>query len=131
MNRAFTTREKILLVILAVLLIGIGYFKLILEPINSSIETYQSNTAAEQDEILLNTVTLAQMKMMQTELDEIHASGNAKPLPSYDNSDKLLVELNQILDKSDFFLVQIFLCKHQSNIRSLHQLYRQQRHQPR
>ena len=101
MNRAFTTREKVLLVILAVLLIGIGYFKLILEPINSSIETYQSNTAAEQDEILLNTVTLTQMKMMQTELDEIHASGDAKPLPSYDNSDKLLVELNQILDKSD------------------------------
>ena len=101
MNRAFTTREKILLVILAVLLIGIGYFKLILEPINSSIETDQSNTAAEQDEILLNTVTLTQMKMMQTELDEIHASGDAKPLPSYDNSDKLLVELNQILDKSD------------------------------
>ena len=27
MNRAFTTREKVLLVILAVLIIGIGYFK--------------------------------------------------------------------------------------------------------
>ena len=33
MNRAFTTREKVLLVILAVLIIGIGYFKLLLEPI--------------------------------------------------------------------------------------------------
>ena len=40
MNRAFSTREKVLLVILALLLIGVGYFKLLLEPINESIDNY-------------------------------------------------------------------------------------------
>ena len=38
MNREFTKREKVLLLIFAVLLIAVGYYKLLLEPINSQIE---------------------------------------------------------------------------------------------
>ena len=38
MKRAFTTREKVMLLVLTVLLIVIAYFKLILEPINNSID---------------------------------------------------------------------------------------------
>lgn len=100
MNRAFTTREKVLLVILAVLIIGIGYFKLLLEPINTSIENYQNMTASEQDEILVNTALLQKKKQMETELEELFASGDPTPIPVYDNSGKLLVELHRILDKS-------------------------------
>lgn len=100
MNRAFTTREKVLLVILAVLIIGIGYFKLLLEPINTSIENYQNMTASEQDEILVNTALLQKKKQMETELEELFASGDPSPIPVYDNSGNLLVELHRILDKS-------------------------------
>ena len=101
MNRAFTTRENVLLIILAILLIGIGYWKFVLEPINDSIAVYQENTTAEQDEIMIDTVTLSKMKEMERELEEIYASGEAKPLPVYDNSDELLVELNRIMSNSD------------------------------
>lgn len=100
MNRAFTTREKVLLVILAVLIIGIGYFKLLLEPINTSIENYRNMTASEQDEILVNTALLQKKKQMETELEELFASGDPSPIPVYDNSGNLLVELHRILDKS-------------------------------
>ncbi len=100
MNRAFTTREKVLLVILAVLIIGIGYFKLLLEPINTSIENYRNITASEQDEILVNTALLQKKKQMETELEELFASGDPTPIPVYDNSGNLLVELHRILDKS-------------------------------
>lgn len=100
MNRAFTTREKVLLVILAVLIIGIGYFKLLLEPINTSIENYQNMTASEQDEILVNTALLQKKKQMETELEELFANGDPTPIPVYDNSGNLLVELHRILDKS-------------------------------
>ena len=89
MKRAFTTREKVMLLVLTVLLIVIAYFKLILEPINNSIDEYQSETAAEQDEILQNTELLTRMNQMQKE-----------PIPNYDNSGKLLVELNSILSAS-------------------------------
>ena len=100
MNRAFTTREKVLLVILAVLIIGIGYFKLLLEPINTSIENYRNMTASEQDEILANTALLQKKKQMETELEELFASGDPTPIPVYDKSGNLLVELHRILDKS-------------------------------
>ena len=100
MNRAFTTREKVLLVILAVLIIGIGYFKLLLEPINTGIENYQNMTAAEQDEILVNTALLQKKKQMEQELEALFAEGDPTPIPVYDNSGTLLVELHRILDKS-------------------------------
>ena len=38
---------------------------------------------------------------MQGELDELFASGEAMPLPDYDNSGALLIELHTILDASD------------------------------
>ena len=37
MKKEFTKREKILLLILAVLVIGLGYYKFVLQPINSKI----------------------------------------------------------------------------------------------
>ena len=68
MNRAFTTREKVLLVILALLLIGVGYFKLLLEPVNESIDRYASQTAAEQDAMLQDTAQLVRLRQMEQEL---------------------------------------------------------------
>ena len=47
MRHVFTTREKVLLVILAVLVIAVGYWKLILTPINDSIADLNAQTASE------------------------------------------------------------------------------------
>ena len=93
MRHVFTTREKVLLVILAVLVIAVGYWKLILTPINDSIADLNAQTASEQDAILTNSARLSRMRQMQQEL----ADPDAKPLPDYDNSERLLVELNTIL----------------------------------
>ena len=65
MNRAFSTREKVLLVILALLLIGVGYFKLLLEPINESIDNYTQLASSEQDAMLQGTAQLVQHKMFE------------------------------------------------------------------
>ena len=97
MRRAFTTREKVLLVILAVIVLALGYWKLILEPINTRVEQAQAAMAAEQDEIIVNTIRVSEKKRMEAELEEIFSSGEAKPLPDYDNSAMLLVELHTVL----------------------------------
>lgn len=89
MRHVFTTREKVLLVILAVLVIAVGYWKLILTPINDSIAGLNAQTASEQDAILTNSARLSRMRQL--------ADPDAKPLPDYDNSERLLVELNTIL----------------------------------
>ena len=97
MKHTFTTREKVLLVILAVLLIAVGYWKLILTPINDSIADLNARTASEQDAMLQETTRLTRLRQMQQELETLLADPDAKPLPAYDNSEKLLVELNTIL----------------------------------
>ena len=104
MKHVFTNREKILLVILAVLLIVVGYWKLILTPINDSIADLQRQTASEQDAMLQSAARLAQLNSMKAELEEVLADPDAKPLPDYDNSEKLLVELNTILSGTDYTL---------------------------
>ena len=98
MNRAFTTREKVMLVILALLMIGIGYYKLILEPINTGIAEYTAQTADEQDMITTNMLLVQKKKGMEAELAELFAQGEPTPIPSYDNVGALIVELHSILD---------------------------------
>lgn len=100
MKRAFTTREKVLLVILAVMLLAIGYFKLVLEPINDSVASLQAQASAEQDMMVQQSAILANMNKMQQELDQIQESGEAKPLPEHDNKEQLLMELYGILGEA-------------------------------
>ncbi len=100
MNRAFTKREKVMLVILAVLIIGIGYFKFLLEPVNAGIENYRQMEAMEQDQILQNATLVQQKRQMEQELEALFESGDPSPIPNYDNSANLLVELHKILEGS-------------------------------
>lgn len=100
MNRPFTTREKVMLVILCLLVIGIGYYKLILEPINTGVEEYQMMEAEEQDVIVQNMALVQKKKVMEQELEELFAQGEPTPIPSYDNFGKLIVELHSILDST-------------------------------
>ena len=100
MKRAFTTREKVLLIVLAVLIIGLSYYRFLLVPINNGIDQYRSDAAAEQDEMLVNTQLLGKQRTMEKELDELFAQGDPTPVPEYDNSGKVLVELNSVLSSA-------------------------------
>ena len=100
MNRALSTREKVMLMILCLLLIGIAYYKFLLEPINDSVTEYQSMTQMEQDMILQNTALIQKKKNMEAELEQIFAQGTPTPIPSYDNSGVLMVELHSILSST-------------------------------
>lgn len=104
MKHVFTNREKVLLVILAVMLIAVGYWKLILTPINDDIADLQSRTASEQDAMIQSAAQLSQLTRMKSELEAVLADPDAKPLPDYDNSERLLVELNTILSGTDYTL---------------------------
>jgi len=71
MNRELTLREKVLLLILIVLVMVLGYFKLLYEPVSDRIARCREDTAQEQLALEQNAVRLAQMeKMEQTERTE-------------------------------------------------------------
>ena len=99
MNRPFTTREKAMLVILSLMIIGICYYKFLLEPINDQIEQYNQMAAGEQDIITQNMALIQKKKEMEQELEAIFAENpDPDPIPNYDNSGVLMVEIHSILD---------------------------------
>lgn len=100
MNRAFTQREKVLLLVLAVLIIVIGYVKLILQPINEEIESYEGLTMEEQTAFSANQIRAARMNLMEKEIEKAKAKGVRREVPAYDNSSNLLPGLYQIMESS-------------------------------
>lgn len=97
MRYEFSKREKVMLVVLVLIIMALGYFKLILEPINEQIGKYETDKETEQVDIDQYVVKSAQKKKMSKEVEAIKESGEYIAIPAYDNSQKLLVELHHIL----------------------------------
>lgn len=93
MNRELTLREKVLLLILIVLVMVLGYFKLLYEPVSDRIARCREDTAQEQLALEQNAVRLAQMEKMEQALADIRAAGGSKAIPHFNNSEALLREL--------------------------------------
>ena len=100
MNRELTKREKVLLLIFAVLLIAVGYYKLLLEPINNQIESYRSLTQEEQMQMDTAQLQAVRMQQMEAEIAQAKAAGIERTIPDYDNSAVLLPQLYQIMDST-------------------------------
>ena len=98
MNRAFTTREKVLLAILAVLLVACFYWLVLLQPALNALSTVDSRVAALQDEIMIQQVVAANKAQLEQQIAEAEASGAAqKTLPAYDNTKNEIDALDAIL----------------------------------
>lgn len=97
MKRALTSREKGMLLFLVIIVIALGYFKLIFEPVQTEIATLKDNTSQEQTLLSSSLVQLEQMHRMQRAIEEIKQDGETKAIPAYDNSGKLMRELYRIL----------------------------------
>ena len=104
MNRELTRRETVLLLILVVLVIFLGYFKLIFEPIQDQVAQYQDTTSQEQSELEQDLILLTRKQEMQRKIEEVRASGEERTIPQYDNSRRLMLDLHRILDSAvDYF----------------------------
>ena len=98
-NRAFTRREKILLVILAVLIVVVGYTRLFLQPMQDKIDAENTRQAEAEEQTILETTKLMKMKQMEEDLAAMKAAGavpNAE-VPAYDNIENVMIQLNTIL----------------------------------
>jgi preprotein translocase subunit SecF len=102
-NREFTTREKIMLLVLAVVLLAVGYFRFFLTPLQSEIETQQQRQAEVEDSVLLAEKKLMTQKQMQSKIDELKESGTVPDaeVAEYDNIENVMLQLNAILSQAD------------------------------
>lgn len=106
MSREFTRREKVLLLVLAVLVLGMTYYLLIHQPTTSQITEITAEQSQADSDLMLAQATHAQLVHMQEELAELAASGvQETEVPLYDNLQLVMNHLNEILaGTSDYSL---------------------------
>ena len=100
MSRDFTTKEKVLLLILAAILILAGYYLFVDQPVRSALDSAKSQQEELNTELLVLQSRAASLSSMQSELDDIEKSGKLGKMGSYNNSKAELDELNDILKET-------------------------------
>ncbi len=103
MSRDFTLKEKILLILLSLILIGVLYYLAVDRPVREALSEAQS-----QQETLNIELTALQQKIMilsrmQQELDAIQSDSSFGKMGSYNNAQAELDELNQLLRDADTY----------------------------
>ncbi|NLD20523.1 MAG: hypothetical protein GX663_09850 [Clostridiales bacterium] len=99
LNRAFTKREKILMIVLAIILFSIAYYKFIVVDVNRTVEKYDIAEIQEQYDI--EEAKAISLKHMKAEMESGKESGSY--VPSYNNMKQLIYELNSILGNADTY----------------------------
>ena len=93
-SRDFTRKEKALLLVLVIVLLGLAYYQFVDKPVRSEIAAAEAECASLQSELDVVQLELARLEKMQSELDGIEG---ASVMGSYNNSAAELKLLNDVL----------------------------------
>ena len=94
MSRSFTKREKILLLVMAVLLLGLVYYQFVIKETADAIERY--DVSALESEMLIEQAKAQSKAQMLAEIEKGTADVNGV-VASYNNIKNEIRELNDIL----------------------------------
>ena len=97
MSRDFTRTEKILIVVLALIPVGLAYYQFVDRPVRASIANAQSEADMLQTELTAAQARLAAAQNIKNSMDELEASGQMSWMGSYNNSKAEVAFLNSIL----------------------------------
>ena len=97
LSRSFTMKEKLLLLLLSLVLVGLAYFQFVDRPVRSALESARAEADSLRTELQTVEAQLARMRRMRAELDDVTAGGAASEMGSYNNSKVEIATLNDIL----------------------------------
>lgn len=102
MQREFSPREKVLLLILVAVMLGLLYYVAVHQNIAADITDADLRNQFAQSELAVEQARLDRLKQMQAELEiyEEDPTKSIAPVPDYDNIQPLMIELNRILENS-------------------------------
>ena len=100
MSRDVNTKEKVLLVILVLIILGFGYYRFVDQPVRMNLAKAESEYASIQTELTGVRIKIRELQRMQDEIDEITSGGKDSFMPSYNNAKEELALLNDILNDS-------------------------------
>lgn len=103
MSRDFSFKEKILLLILALILLGAGYYLAVDQPVRNAL----NEAMAQQDSLNTELAILQQkaqmLSRMKSELEMLQKDSLHGRMGSYNNSKAELDELNQVLQEANTY----------------------------
>ena len=86
MSREFTTTEKVLLVVLSIILLGLLYYKFVYLTTQDMINEQKGEEETLKAELDIANAKLSRLKGIQREMDDIDASKDVSRMESYNNS---------------------------------------------
>lgn len=100
MSREFKLREKILMLILAVLLLIYGYYMIIIKPVSEGIEAAKSGKANIEAQMVIEQAKAAKLKSMKKALEEIDQADKPaiSEIARYDNLSNVVESIDSALD---------------------------------
>ena len=94
-SKQFTRREKVLLVIMALVLVLGAYFWLVQEPVSQQTAALRAAQADAETELIVLEAKAQSLEQMRSELDELKAQpGTLAETPRYDNLQHVIALLN-------------------------------------
>lgn len=97
MSREFTTTEKILIVVLSVVLLGLLYYKFVWLTTDDMIRELKSEEDSTRTQLDIANAKLQQLQKMQSELENMGINDDASRMESYNNSKRETAFLNHVL----------------------------------
>ena len=101
LSRDFTVTEKVILLILTLVLMGLAYYQFIDQPIRNSLEEAQAQKDALQMELDYINLRIKDYENRVYEIQQLRELG--RPMPSYNSSERELSILNNILKPASEF----------------------------
>lgn len=103
MSNRISSRDRVLLVVLAVLLIGVCYYMFFYQPTQAELQSVATQIAEVEDQTNIALAKANSMKGMQEELDEIlsRPAEEITEIAPYDNAKVVMTQLNGILSASE------------------------------
>lgn len=102
MKRQFSNREKVLLVILALLLVACVYYILVEKPVSDTLLDASQRQSAAESELAIASAQLEKMHQMQSALASLDQTAQAD-VPDYDNAKNVVNLLNQAMTLTDAY----------------------------
>ena len=103
MKKGLSIREKVLLCILAVLAVVMVYNYAFLMPIQDEIARCEEEYLSMDETVILLDAKTSRYQQMKKELEAIKGGEgeDTKALPAFDNRENLMVQLSNILSKTE------------------------------
>lgn len=100
MRRQFSLRERVLMVILALLLVACVYYILVEKPVQDTLLDASQRQSEAESQLTIASAQLEKMHQMQAALEQLEQSAQAD-VPDYDNAKHVMELLNKAMALTD------------------------------